>query len=193
MRFQTTLLQTGPTATGMEVPDEVVEALRAGKRPPVLVTINGYTYRNTIAVMGGVYMVGVSAEHRAGAESPAATRSRSTSSSIASPGSSRSRPTSPRRSTGIPRPADSSTACPTPPGSGTCCRSRGRRRWNAPAPDREVGRDAPRGPGSLSRGPSRGCPRNGSEAPSARVGPSASLDAFMIQHSVDGGRPGRRP
>ncbi len=67
MRFHTTLLQTGPTATGMEVPGEVVEALGAGRRPPVLVTINGYTYRNTIAVMGGVSMVGVSAEHRAGA------------------------------------------------------------------------------------------------------------------------------
>jgi hypothetical protein len=51
----------------MVVPDEVVEALAAGKRPPVRVTINGYTYRNTIAVMGGAYMVGVSAEHRAGA------------------------------------------------------------------------------------------------------------------------------
>ena len=67
MRFHATLLQTGPTATGMEVPDGIVEALGAGKRPPVRVTINGYTYRNTIAVMGGVYMVGVSAEHRAGA------------------------------------------------------------------------------------------------------------------------------
>jgi DNA-binding LytR/AlgR family response regulator len=30
----------------------------------VKVTINGYTYRNTIAVMGGRYMVGVAAEHR---------------------------------------------------------------------------------------------------------------------------------
>ncbi len=28
------------------------------------VTINGYTYRSTVAMMGGVYMVGVSAEHR---------------------------------------------------------------------------------------------------------------------------------
>jgi len=44
-----------------------VEALGAGKRPAVSVTINGYTYRSTVAVMGGVYMVGVSAEHRAGA------------------------------------------------------------------------------------------------------------------------------
>ena len=65
MRFRTTILQSGPTATGIRVPDEVVESLGAGRRPPVRVTINGVTYRNTIAVMGGVYMVGVSAENRA--------------------------------------------------------------------------------------------------------------------------------
>src|SRR5712671_471917 len=64
MKFHTTLLQSGKTAVGIQVPDEVVEALGAGKRPPVRVTINGYTYRNTIAVMGGVFMVGVSAENR---------------------------------------------------------------------------------------------------------------------------------
>lgn len=67
MRFRTTLLQSDKTATGIRIPDEVVEALGSGKRPAVRVTINGYTYRNTVAVMGGVYMVGVSAEHRAGA------------------------------------------------------------------------------------------------------------------------------
>ena len=67
MRFHTTLLQSDKTATGIEVPAEVVEALGAGKRPPVNVTINGFTYRSTIAVMGGLYMVGVSAENRAGA------------------------------------------------------------------------------------------------------------------------------
>jgi len=67
MRFHTTMEQNGKTATGIRVPDEVVEALGSGKRPAVTVTINGYTYRNTIAVMGGVFMVGVSAEHRAGA------------------------------------------------------------------------------------------------------------------------------
>jgi hypothetical protein len=50
---------------GFEVPPDVVEALGAGKRPPVTVTINGYTYRNTVAVMGGAYMIGVAAEHRA--------------------------------------------------------------------------------------------------------------------------------
>jgi len=49
---------------GFEVPAEVVEALGAGKRPPVSVTINGYTYRNTVAVLGGRFMIGVSSEHR---------------------------------------------------------------------------------------------------------------------------------
>lgn len=67
MKFRATLQLNGKTATGFQVPPEVVEGLGAGKRPPVKVTINGYTYRNTIAVMGGVYMMGVSAEHRAGA------------------------------------------------------------------------------------------------------------------------------
>ncbi|MEA3057059.1 MAG: hypothetical protein QOD30_2491 [Actinomycetota bacterium] len=67
MRFRTTILTAGKTATGIEVPPDVVEALGTSKRPPVRVTINGYTYRSTVAVMGGKYMVGVSAEHRAGA------------------------------------------------------------------------------------------------------------------------------
>jgi len=67
VRFRTTIQQSGKTATGIEVPEEVVEGLGSGKRPAVKVTINGYTYRSTVAVMGGRYMVGVSAEHRAGA------------------------------------------------------------------------------------------------------------------------------
>jgi bacteriocin resistance YdeI/OmpD-like protein/uncharacterized protein DUF1905 len=67
VRFRTTILQGDKTATGIRVPDEVVEALGAGKRPKVLVTIRGYTYRNSVAVMGGEYMIGVSAENRAGA------------------------------------------------------------------------------------------------------------------------------
>jgi len=69
MKFKTELLgQEGMNATGMVIPPEVVDALGAGKRPAVKVTLNGsYTYRNTVAVMGGEYMVGVSAEHRAAA------------------------------------------------------------------------------------------------------------------------------
>ena len=38
MRFHTTILQSGGTATGIRVPDEVVEALGSGKRPAVTVT-----------------------------------------------------------------------------------------------------------------------------------------------------------
>jgi hypothetical protein len=57
----------GRTATGFEVPAAVVEGLGAGKRPAVRVTINGYTYRNTVASMGGRYMIGVSAQHRGAA------------------------------------------------------------------------------------------------------------------------------
>jgi hypothetical protein len=68
MRFRATLQLHGKTATGFVVPDEVVEKLGGGKRPAVTVTLNGrYTYRNTVAPMGGMYMIGVSAEHRAGA------------------------------------------------------------------------------------------------------------------------------
>jgi hypothetical protein len=65
MKFTTKLELGGKTATGFVVPPEVVEALGKGKKPPVKVTINGYTYRNTVAVMGGEYMIGVAAEHRA--------------------------------------------------------------------------------------------------------------------------------
>lgn len=67
MRFRTTVDLNGTTATGMRVPPEIVEALGSGKRPPVLVTINGYTYRSTVAVMGGESLIGVSSENRAGA------------------------------------------------------------------------------------------------------------------------------
>jgi hypothetical protein len=67
VRFRTTIIQSGKTATGIRIRGEIVEALGAGKRPPVSITINGYTYRSTVAVLGGDYMVGVSAENRAGA------------------------------------------------------------------------------------------------------------------------------
>ena len=64
MRFQAVLELAGKTATGFRVPREVVEALGKGKRPPVIVTINGYSYRNTVAVYGDEYLLGVAAEHR---------------------------------------------------------------------------------------------------------------------------------
>lgn len=64
MRFRTTIQQSGKSTMGFEVPAEVVEGLGAGKRPPVTVTINGYTYRNSVAVMGGKYMIGISSDRR---------------------------------------------------------------------------------------------------------------------------------
>ncbi len=64
MRFHTTILQEGKTATGVQVPEEVVTALGSGKRLKVRVTINGYTYRSSIAPLGGVSMLGISDEVR---------------------------------------------------------------------------------------------------------------------------------
>ena len=65
MRFRTTIVQSGKTTTGIEVPEEVMEALGSGKRPAVRVTINGYSYRSSVASLGGKSMVSLSAEHRA--------------------------------------------------------------------------------------------------------------------------------
>ena len=67
MLFHATLILNGKTATGIQVPDAIVEQLGAGKRPPVRVTIGSYTYRTTIAPMGGQFWIPVSAENRAGA------------------------------------------------------------------------------------------------------------------------------
>ncbi len=55
---------TGDTSAGVQLPDEVVEALGKGKKPPVKATINGYTWRSTVAVMGGEYWLGVSKDVR---------------------------------------------------------------------------------------------------------------------------------
>ncbi|MCU1344496.1 MAG: hypothetical protein JWL70_762 [Acidimicrobiia bacterium] len=67
MKFHTVLELHGKTATGFEVPAAVVTKLGSSKRPAVKVTINGFTYQSTVAVMGGRFMVGVSAENRKGA------------------------------------------------------------------------------------------------------------------------------
>jgi hypothetical protein len=64
MRFRATLESNGKTATGIQVPDGVVEALGSGRKPAVRVTIAGHTYRSTIASRSGRYLLGVSAENR---------------------------------------------------------------------------------------------------------------------------------
>ncbi|MFP5370190.1 MAG: YdeI/OmpD-associated family protein [Actinomycetes bacterium] len=64
MEFRTTVELGGKTATGLRVPDEIVGSLGAGKRPPVVVTVCGHTYRTTVAPMGGAFFVPLAAEHR---------------------------------------------------------------------------------------------------------------------------------
>jgi Bacteriocin-protection, YdeI or OmpD-Associated/Domain of unknown function (DUF1905) len=64
MRFRTTILSAGKTAAGIEVPPEAVEALGSGRKPPVKVTINGYTYRSSVATVSGAFMIGVSNDVR---------------------------------------------------------------------------------------------------------------------------------
>ncbi|GAA3343282.1 hypothetical protein GCM10020358_41580 [Amorphoplanes nipponensis] len=58
---------TGGATTGIPVDDEVVAALGGGGRPKVVVTVNGFEWRGSIAKMGGAYWLGVSAERRAAA------------------------------------------------------------------------------------------------------------------------------
>lgn len=64
MRFTAELESTGGQTAGFRVPEDVVDALGGGKRPKVSVTLNGYTYRSSIARMGGAYWLGVAQAHR---------------------------------------------------------------------------------------------------------------------------------
>ncbi|WP_127492581.1 YdeI/OmpD-associated family protein [Paenibacillus glycanilyticus] len=67
MKFRATIELSKKTATGIEVPAEVIESLGSSKRPAVCVTLGEYTYRTTVGSMGGKYMMPVSAEVRAAA------------------------------------------------------------------------------------------------------------------------------
>jgi hypothetical protein len=67
MRFHATVELGGKSATGIEVPPHVVEALGSGKRPAVTVTVGTHTYRTTVAVMGGRFLIPLSAENRTAA------------------------------------------------------------------------------------------------------------------------------
>ncbi len=62
--FRATIQQTGKTACGIEVPESVVIGLGGSKRPAVVVTLDGYTYRSTVAPMGDEWWVGVNSDHR---------------------------------------------------------------------------------------------------------------------------------
>ena len=64
VQFRAVIQQTGKTACGIEVPAAVVDALGGSKRPAVTVTLAHYTYRSSVAPMGGGFWVGVNADHR---------------------------------------------------------------------------------------------------------------------------------
>jgi hypothetical protein len=63
--FTATLEQMGTSATGIVVPDSAVQAMGHGRKPAVVVTIGDYSYRSTVAVMGGRNLLPFAAEHRA--------------------------------------------------------------------------------------------------------------------------------
>ncbi len=63
--FRTVLEATGGNNVGIVVPEETVLSFDRGKRVPVIVTIDGgYTYKTTVGVMGGRYLVSFNAETR---------------------------------------------------------------------------------------------------------------------------------
>lgn len=66
--FSTAIVQAeGKNATGIRVPAEAIAALGTHKRPKVVVSLNGYSYRSTVAAYGDVFMIPLSAEHRGAA------------------------------------------------------------------------------------------------------------------------------
>jgi hypothetical protein len=63
--FSTAIVQAeGKNATGIRVPAEAIAALGTHKKPKVVVNLNGYSYRSTVAAYGDVFMIPLSAEHR---------------------------------------------------------------------------------------------------------------------------------
>jgi hypothetical protein len=63
MRFRTYVEPPEPMR-GLEVPPEVVEALGEGKRPRVIITINGHSWRSRVAIMRGRFLLGLSNANR---------------------------------------------------------------------------------------------------------------------------------
>lgn len=63
--FKVDLIKGDGDTAGFVIPEKIIEAFGQGKKPKVTVTINGgFSYPNTVAVMGGKYMIGISKERR---------------------------------------------------------------------------------------------------------------------------------
>ena len=63
MKFRTYVEPPEPMR-GLEVPPEVVESLRQGKRPRVTIAINGHSWKSRVAIMRGRYLLGLSIANR---------------------------------------------------------------------------------------------------------------------------------
>lgn len=57
----------GGSAVGIEVPADKMAELGPAKRYPVVVTVNGYSYRNSVSWYKGAFMIAFSADNRAAA------------------------------------------------------------------------------------------------------------------------------
>ena len=67
LSFRTTLVPRGPAAAVVLDDDQVAELGQGKKRFPIAATVNGYTWRTSVARMGGEFLVGLNREVRAGA------------------------------------------------------------------------------------------------------------------------------
>jgi hypothetical protein len=65
VKFRTTLQRFGANNTGIEVPEEILVALGRGRRVKVVATVNGYSYRTSVAPAYGKILMPFSSEHRA--------------------------------------------------------------------------------------------------------------------------------
>ena len=63
-KFNTTVKSEGKNAAGIVVPPEIVEALGSGRNPKVKVSVNGYTFRGTVQVSNGRFMISFSSDKR---------------------------------------------------------------------------------------------------------------------------------
>ncbi|KQU94006.1 YdeI/OmpD-associated family protein [Devosia sp. Root105] len=66
MQFRAVVIPSG-NATAVEIPDEVMQSLGPEARPPVAITINGYSWRSRVAIKNGQRLVGISAAQRTAA------------------------------------------------------------------------------------------------------------------------------
>ena len=64
MKFKAEIFTGGGNTAGFWIPEEVMKSLGDKKRVPVVVTLNGYSYKSTIASYDGKQAIGISIENR---------------------------------------------------------------------------------------------------------------------------------